>query len=98
MTIISLNFLLTDLSINLKKSFADIESGAPFLGTKVEMPELADAVWAPASIKPNTSAAARDGATPPPLFADNVIDRTIRHRRANTIGRSAINSVKIQTS
>jgi hypothetical protein len=91
-----LNFGI-DLSINLKKSFADIESGSPFLGTKVEIPELADAGWTPASIKPNAQVAARDGTRPPPLFEHNLINRTIRHRRANTtIGRSVINAVKIQ--
>src|ERR1700694_5949536 len=97
MTIISLNFLLTDLSINLKKSFADIESVSPFLGTKVEIPELADAVWTPASIRPNAHAAGRHGAMP--LFAQNPSDRMIRHRRANTtIGRSLINALEIQRS
>src|SRR5258705_5691590 len=96
-TIISLNFGI-DLSINLKKSFADIESGSLFLGTKVEIPELADAGWTPASIKPSAHVATRDGKRPPPLFEDNLIDRTIRRRRANTtIGRSVINEVKNST-
>src|SRR5262245_36192219 len=53
----SLNFLLTDLSINLKKSPEDIESGSPFLGTKVDMPEPAKAVPLPETARHSASAA-----------------------------------------
>src|SRR5689334_23471745 len=53
----SLNFLLTDLSINLKKSPEDIESGSPFLGTKVDMPEPAKAVPLPEKVRHSASAA-----------------------------------------